>query len=400
MTLSLVLDPDVGLHQYMCNACNGMSNMSPLQNLNFDWIVCEGEESCGRIFHRECVPDGPPTGIPLPRQEKPQQLTGNIWNWKCQQCRHKVLDTEGHINQCYKCSKEFANEPSVAVGKKLPLPKSLWSGYFSICPECKPSCINCTKELSHTRSLESRFCSPCLINLNQGHACPGCLRSYSDNSENEEDEDMIQCDRCNVWTHFLCTGLTKKEYSSFGKESAAYFCKNCTKNPVDPTGLKLTCCVCNVKDCRTLIPVEAKDEKVSSLTRWCHLACRPLIQCQSSVQKAPILQRYLLRSGHDSKLITNSGVCLALFKSAWYVFHRRKNGTEIIRCKLWATYSLSLNIADGKRVFAYEVLLPPNIELSSTFPALQAESLPGITRTFSFFADIFSSSRICSSHFV
>jgi hypothetical protein len=192
---------------------------------------------------------------------------------------------------------------------------------------------------------------------------------------------MIQCDQCNAWTHFLCTGLTKREYSLFGKKSAAYFCKNCTKNNVDPATLKLACCVCTVKDCRTLIPVLAKDEKFSSLTQWCHSACLPLLQYQSSVSKAPVLQRYLLRSGHDSKLITNSGVCLALFKSAWYVFHRRKNGTEIIRCKLWATYSLSSRMIDGKRVFVYEVLLPPKNELPSTFPSVQAESLSGITIT-------------------
>ena len=52
--------------------------------------------------------------------------------------------------------------------------------------------------------------------------CPVCMKAY------QQDEQLICCDHCDVWSHRLCSGLDDEQWAIFSVEDQTWKCNNCS----------------------------------------------------------------------------------------------------------------------------------------------------------------------------
>lgn len=276
----------------ICKACNGLDHNLNCDNWNLKWIACM---KCGDSYHRSCV-DNPVGSTPfgpvcLPDIMDPTKLSAEtMWTCsgclECDKCEQKTV-----MDVCYVCNS--MNCSSCVPQKKARLPTNLWSGPFHVCRSCTPTCISCSTILSEQRSAESRWCRRCYINHMNGRTCPGCLKAYSD--LDDDDGPMIQCDKCHIWVHYGCTGLTDKQLKGFEKsETESYTCKKCDK-PKECSASNCHACIKtgNGSIIGSIVPLN------SWPTKWSHEQCRPLSEyliAQHPEESANISSKSVLAS--------------------------------------------------------------------------------------------------------
>lgn len=89
------------------------------------------------------------------------------------------------------------------------------------------------------------YCDKCVVDFKEDRFCPVCLKTYSDEENDEEDNEMVACDTCDHWVHTRCDeSLTPERYQMLcDDESAKYSCPMCedrVKPTVDTEAAKLT----------------------------------------------------------------------------------------------------------------------------------------------------------------
>ncbi|CAG8670618.1 11006_t:CDS:2, partial [Racocetra persica] len=151
-------------YQWLCNDCKTCV-VCRTSGDEATLLICD---DCDRGWHLDCsspkvteVPQGP---------------------WLCSLCA-----------QCDSCDEKAASLNDAA------------SGYHHI--NAKPENVNYPIYLA-------TICGKCKDNFSQDRFCPICLKTYSeDEQESDDDKDMICCDQCDRWIHSRCdSALTPELY--------------------------------------------------------------------------------------------------------------------------------------------------------------------------------------------
>lgn len=96
--------------------------------------------------------------------------------------------------------------------------------------EYKHAILPPTPEIKYPIYLAT-YCLKCHENFEHDRFCPVCLKTFSDQDENEEeDNDMVACDSCDRWIHTSCDEtLTPEKYEALCEdEEAKYTCPLCS----------------------------------------------------------------------------------------------------------------------------------------------------------------------------
>ncbi len=130
----------------------------------------------------------------------------------CARCHAQCDDTKFDFKRCEGCSRFFHNK-CLMKSKKYTLKKLNTTTSFYCSKKCElsifPFNLVRDKEFAKTNAIEIK--EPCT-------KCGGECHRF----------DIIQCDECDKWTHFVCTSLTKQQFDDLGKSSDLFYCsKKC-----------------------------------------------------------------------------------------------------------------------------------------------------------------------------
>ncbi|XP_058270057.1 histone-lysine N-methyltransferase 2A isoform X1 [Hemibagrus wyckioides] len=184
---------------------------------NVEFVFCQ---VCCEPFHIFC----------LGETERP--LNEEWENWCCRRCRFCHVCGRQHqktkeLLECDKCRNSFHPECLGPNHPTRPTKRRIW-----ICTQCV-RCKSCgaTKpgktwdaQWSHDFSL----CHDCAKRFAKGNFCPLCNKCYDDDYENK----MMQCGKCDHWVHAKCESLTDEMYELMSRlpKNLAYTCVNCTEH--------------------------------------------------------------------------------------------------------------------------------------------------------------------------
>lgn len=223
----------------VCQVCSGRSAPYDHMAWNNRWLGCI---TCGEAMHRACV-EAKGMKIfavePLSQPCSPYSLVAS--NWHCPSCRSCEKCKEAKdVSECIQCHRQLCSS-CTGTTKQRPL----WTGLYHVCGKCGPKCLSCGDKLGEARAAESRWCPSCQVDLVHARACPVCIKTYpADDCEEDDDsgdngssaaadEPMIQCDGCDRWVHFPCTGLELKELQRLQRSSnSKYQCPVCAPKDV------------------------------------------------------------------------------------------------------------------------------------------------------------------------
>lgn len=102
--------------------------------------------------------------------------------------------------------------------------------------ECQYTHATAPKDDKHKYPVYlATYCRSCITNFNEDRFCPVCLKTYSEEENDEEDNEMVACDTCDHWVHTRCDeSLSPARYQMLcDDESAKYSCPIC-ENRVKP----------------------------------------------------------------------------------------------------------------------------------------------------------------------
>ncbi|KAK3531207.1 hypothetical protein QTP70_015124 [Hemibagrus guttatus] len=184
---------------------------------NVEFVFCQ---VCCEPFHIFC----------LGETERP--LNEEWENWCCRRCRFCHVCGRQHqktkeLLECDKCRNSFHPECLGPNHPTRPTKRRIW-----ICTQCV-HCKSCgaTKpgktwdaQWSHDFSL----CHDCAKRFAKGNFCPLCNKCYDDDYENK----MMQCGKCDHWVHAKCENLTDEMYELLSRlpKNLSYTCVNCTEH--------------------------------------------------------------------------------------------------------------------------------------------------------------------------
>ncbi|ORE08739.1 hypothetical protein BCV72DRAFT_334199 [Rhizopus microsporus var. microsporus] len=161
----------------ICAVCKTVGDESTL-------MICDG---CDRGWHTRCCT---PEVEHIPEGE-----------WLCQLCA-----------KCHGCSEQGMKD------------------------ECQYTHATAPKDDKHKYPVYlATYCRSCITDFNEDRFCPVCLKTYSEEENDEEDNEMVACDTCDHWVHTRCDeSLSPARYQMLcDDESAKYSCPIC-ENRVKP----------------------------------------------------------------------------------------------------------------------------------------------------------------------
>ncbi|GES85246.1 chromatin remodelling complex Rsc7/Swp82 subunit-domain-containing protein [Rhizophagus clarus] len=199
--------------------------------------------NCQRKYHPLCI------GLTTPRPI----IAMEGYSWLCNDCKSCVVchssEDESTLLICDDCDRGWhldCSDPKVTE-----VPQGPW--LCSLCAQCN-SCgekaislndaannyhhAEATSESTKYPIYLATICNKCNFNFSEDRFCPMCLKTYSeDGEENEDDKEMICCDVCDRWIHIRCDeDITSEKYQELVENTDAnYKCPLCDERimPMD-----------------------------------------------------------------------------------------------------------------------------------------------------------------------
>ncbi|KAI8992425.1 chromatin remodelling complex Rsc7/Swp82 subunit-domain-containing protein [Pilobolus umbonatus] len=200
---------------------------------------------CGKKYHPICA-----------NLTTSQQVTVvESYPWSCPDCKTcckcNTVGDESTLMICDGCDRGW--HTTCCTPKVDKVPDGSW-----LCPVCA-KCRSCDvhgikEEYEHAIAPETdrykysvylaTYCHPCYANFLDDRFCPVCLKTYSDEDNDDEDNEMVACDSCDHWIHTRCDEyLTPSKYQKLcDDEDAKYSCPMCEdriKRTVDTSSADL-----------------------------------------------------------------------------------------------------------------------------------------------------------------
>ncbi len=246
------------------------------------WMFCI---QCGESYHQACALYAPADDHPIFTAVGPGIYPP--WYWKCASCRECSqcrTTAPSQVLICRACKRECCSrcESDLDVS----------DGFYYTCDECreerKPMCIGCAQPVA---SFTTLICTDCA----SLEACPRCRMRYQ---ADDEEQMMIACDGCNLWTHAQCAGIDAPAYRRLSKDpTATFLCLHCEAAQLASSGASPAardaewpsgeCIICRGspggdEPCgqmvpgEQLFPVEQRCDLASDhpISRWLHLGCK------------------------------------------------------------------------------------------------------------------------------
>jgi len=167
---------------------------------------------CDKTFHAKCC--NPPLNPALAKHGE----------WQCNDCRRclkcSTPGDESSLVVCDACDRSYhiyCLRPALDN-----TPDTEW-----FCEHCV-NCRSCRVNLDPpTRSRAkfwqgSRVCEGCFGKYRNKEYCPICVKIYQDHERN-----FIGCDRCNLWVHADCDGISESRLKEMNQKDQTYICKPC-----------------------------------------------------------------------------------------------------------------------------------------------------------------------------
>ncbi|KAF0513119.1 chromatin remodelling complex Rsc7/Swp82 subunit-domain-containing protein [Gigaspora margarita] len=166
------------------------------------------------------------------------------YQWQCNDCKTCVVcrssGDEATLLICDDCDRGWHLDCSSP--KVTQVPSELW--LCSLCAQCdscgeKAASLNdAASNYHHVKTTDATnypihlatICNKCHGNFTRDLFCPICLKTYSeDGQENDDDKYMVCCDGCDRWVHTRCDEtLTPEKYQELADiPDAKYMCPLC-----------------------------------------------------------------------------------------------------------------------------------------------------------------------------
>lgn len=187
-----------------------------------EYKQCEDCQSC---YHTQCL--------------DPVACRAGFRNlWRCPDCPRceNCLGKSDKLLRCMDCNNYFHEK--CVDSNVLPTPGKLWK--CELCAQCMHCKIRPT-EASVKWNENITKCTSCDSKWKKGEYCSICLnfwfskkgrqsRTEQRLSQND-DPEMIECDKCKMWVHLLCeTSMTPILWQQFtADKNMKYFCPKCNK---------------------------------------------------------------------------------------------------------------------------------------------------------------------------
>ncbi|CAO3659798.1 unnamed protein product [Rhizopus stolonifer] len=195
--------------------------------------------NCTRKYHPICA------NLTTPRQA----VAVESYPWLCPECKVccacKTAGDEANLMICDGCDRGWHTgccSPAVEH-----IPEGEWLCQLCAkCHGCSERGMKNESQYTHVSVPKSEknkypvylatYCGPCAIDFHEDRLCPVCLKTYSEEENDEEDNEMVACDTCDHWVHTRCdASLTNERYQLLcDDETAKYSCPMC-ENRVTPT---------------------------------------------------------------------------------------------------------------------------------------------------------------------
>ncbi|KAI8369779.1 chromatin remodelling complex Rsc7/Swp82 subunit-domain-containing protein [Choanephora cucurbitarum] len=187
---------------------------------------------CVRKYHPVCA------NLTTPRQVAAVES----YPWSCPECKIccvcKSAGDESTLMICDGCDRGW--HTGCCNPKVEKVPEGSW-----LCPLCA-NCHGCdeqgmAEESQYTHAIApasdrykypiylATYCNKCIQHFNQDRFCPVCLKTYAEEENDDEDNEMVACDTCDHWVHTRCDEiLTPEKYQLLcDEEDAKYSCPMC-----------------------------------------------------------------------------------------------------------------------------------------------------------------------------
>lgn len=184
-----------------------------------DYMKCSG---CEKVYHTQCL-------------DTPYTKTSFRNIWRCPDCPRcdNCLGTQGKFFRCTECNCVY-HERCMDLNV-TPAPCKQWKCEMcAVCYHCKITALEGGVKWNENVTK----CNSCDSKWKKGEYCPVCEKfwfskkgrqSRTEQRLRRDDDDMIQCDKCEKWVHFSCdTNMKQAGWSSLkNNESIKYFCPSC-----------------------------------------------------------------------------------------------------------------------------------------------------------------------------
>ena len=178
---------------------------------------------CAESFHVFCTPQ------PTATLTEETRL-----NWTCQRCRTQPMvpklgggaepDAGASASapsvdiRCLRCDKRRGNMDG-------------FGGYATwVCTDCR-CCESCGTLTGKTWSTDGIWCGLCAAAGLEGRYCAVCSKVYANDAD--EAQTMVACDRCGLWVHKECDGISQIEYQNYCDGAPGferYECPDCRRD--------------------------------------------------------------------------------------------------------------------------------------------------------------------------
>ncbi|CAI2188036.1 2247_t:CDS:2 [Funneliformis geosporum] len=234
--------------------------------------------NCLKQYHPICL------GLTTPRLI----IAMEGYPWICNDCKSCAVchssEDESTLLICDDCDRGWhlnCSDPKVTE-----VPQGPW--LCSLCAQCNScgekavSLNDAAKNYSHSEATSestryptylATICKKCNFNFFEDRFCPMCLKTYSEDGEDsEDDKEMICCDVCDRWIHIKCDDdITPEKYQELVENTEAkYKCPLCDERitPIDPKNEKQKAALSMGQPSAIPVAIIAGDKKIRGIVEF------------------------------------------------------------------------------------------------------------------------------------